>query len=63
MVYLSECAVEMPVLLTACCNIVCCRRVYIAYLDSVHFFRPRQFRTEVYHDLLIGYLDYVKSIG
>ena len=50
-------------LLTACCDIVCCRRVYIAYLDSVHFFRPSQFRTEVYHDLLIGYLDYVKSVG
>ena len=46
--------------------ISCCvdaRRVYIAYLDSVHFFRPRQYRTEVYHEILIGYLDYVKSIG
>ena len=59
---------KMPVVVVCCYDICCffimCRsRVYIAYLDSVHFFRPRHFRTEVYHDLLIGYLDYVKSIG
>lgn len=39
------------------------RRVYIAYLDSVNFFQPRQFRTTVYHELLIGYMDYVKTLG
>ncbi|XP_014253868.1 CREB-binding protein isoform X3 [Cimex lectularius] len=39
------------------------RRVYIAYLDSVHFFRPRQFRTAVYHEILLGYLEYVKQLG
>nr|NVI76059.1 nejire [Cucujiformia] len=39
------------------------RRVYIAYLDSVHFFRPRQFRTAVYHEILLGYMDYVKQLG
>jgi E1A/CREB-binding protein len=39
------------------------RRVYIAYLDSVHFFRPKDFRTAVYHEILIGYLDYVKTMG
>ncbi|KAF0295122.1 Histone acetyltransferase p300 [Amphibalanus amphitrite] len=39
------------------------RRVYIAYLDSVHFFRPRQFRTSVYHEILLAYLDYVKQLG
>uniref|UniRef100_A0A1B6BX87 histone acetyltransferase n=1 Tax=Clastoptera arizonana TaxID=38151 RepID=A0A1B6BX87_9HEMI len=39
------------------------RRVYIAYLDSVHFFRPRQFRTAVYHEILLGYMDYVKRLG
>jgi len=35
----------------------------LAYMDSVHFFKPRQFRTAVYHEILIGYLDYVKQIG
>ena len=39
------------------------RRVYIAYLDSAHFFRPRHFRTSVYHEILLGYLDYMKKLG
>lgn len=39
------------------------RRVYIAYLDSVHFFKPRQYRTAVYHEILLGYLDYAKQLG
>jgi len=42
---------------------MCCRRVYLAYLDSVHFFHPKVFRTAVYHEMLIGYLDYVKNVG
>ena len=32
------------------------RRVYIAYLDSVHFFQPRHLRTSVYYEILLGYL-------
>ncbi|VDN27189.1 unnamed protein product [Cylicostephanus goldi] len=39
------------------------RRVYIAYLDSVHFFQPRELRTEVYHEIILGYFDYVKRLG
>ena len=37
------------------------RRVYIAYLDSVHFFKPKQYRTAVYHEILLGYLKYAKD--
>jgi len=39
------------------------RRVNIAYLDSVHFFQPRQYRTEVYHEILMAYLDYSRIQG
>lgn len=39
------------------------RRVYISYLDSAHYLRPRQYRTTVYHEILISYLDYVKARG
>ncbi|KAK5905615.1 hypothetical protein CgunFtcFv8_001560 [Champsocephalus gunnari] len=39
------------------------RRVYISYLDSIHFFQPRGLRTAVYHEVLIGYLEYVRKLG
>jgi len=39
------------------------RAVYISYLDSVHYMRPRRMRTFVYHELLIAYLDYVRNKG
>lgn len=39
------------------------RRVYVSYLDSVHFFTPRHLRTAVYHEILIGYLEHVGQIG
>ena len=39
------------------------RVVYISYLDSVHFMRPRKLRTFIYHEILIAYLDYVRRKG
>lgn len=39
------------------------RKLYIAYLDSVHYFRPRKLRTLVYHELLLAYLEYSRRSG
>ncbi|CAF1375060.1 unnamed protein product [Rotaria sordida] len=39
------------------------RRIYITYFDTVHFFQPKIYRTDIYHEILIGYLDYVKQHG
>jgi E1A/CREB-binding protein len=35
--------------------------VYISYLDSVHFMRPRKLRTFVYHEILVAYLDHARQ--
>jgi len=39
------------------------RAVYVSYLDSVHYMRPRRMRTLIYHEILISYLDYVRQKG
>lgn len=39
------------------------RSVYVSYLDSVHFMRPRKLRTFVYQEILIAYLDYARQRG
>ncbi|RHY33171.1 hypothetical protein DYB32_001798 [Aphanomyces invadans] len=39
------------------------RRVYVSYLDSVNYLEPAYLRTKLYHEILIGYLDYVKQRG
>eukprot|EP00607_Mallomonas_marina_P005877 CAMPEP_0182439702 /NCGR_PEP_ID=MMETSP1167-20130531/86595_1 /TAXON_ID=2988 /ORGANISM="Mallomonas Sp, Strain CCMP3275" /LENGTH=1396 /DNA_ID=CAMNT_0024633453 /DNA_START=440 /DNA_END=4630 /DNA_ORIENTATION=- len=38
-------------------------RVYIAYLDSVEYFRPREARTVVYHEIIVGYLKWAQMRG
>jgi len=36
---------------------------YIAYLDSVNYLKPRRLRTQIYHELLVAYLDAIKIRG
>ncbi|CAF2733541.1 unnamed protein product [Rotaria sp. Silwood2] len=38
-------------------------RVYISCLDTIHFFQPKLYRQDVYHEILIGYLNYAKQHG
>lgn len=38
-------------------------KVYIAYLDSVEYFRPRCVRTTVYHEILVAYMVWCKARG
>ncbi|CAM9160177.1 unnamed protein product, partial [Ectocarpus fasciculatus] len=38
-------------------------RVYVAYLDSIEYFRPRDCRTMVYHEILAGYLKWAQARG
>lgn len=37
--------------------------VYLSYLDSVHFFRPKSVRTGAYHEILLSYFKYVRKLG
>jgi hypothetical protein len=39
------------------------KRVYIAYIDSVEYFRPRALRTQVYHEILVSYLATARERG
>jgi len=39
------------------------KRVYIAYIDSVEHFRPRDVRTDIYHEILVSYLASARSRG
>lgn len=39
------------------------RRVYVEFMDSVNFFQPKTFRTSVYHEIFLGYMDFAKQLG
>lgn len=39
------------------------KRVYVAYIDSVEHFRPRELRTPVFHEILIAYLATARDRG
>ena len=37
------------------------RTMYISYLASVYFMKPKKLRTFVYHEILIAYLDFATA--
>ncbi len=37
--------------------------MYISYLDSVTYFRPKHLRTAVYREILLSYLQYARGLG
>ena len=39
------------------------RVLYISYLDSANYMRPNWFRTTVYHQLMLGYLENARDRG
>ena len=39
------------------------RSVYISYLDSVKYFQPKQWRTDIFHELIIAYFSYARERG
>jgi E1A/CREB-binding protein len=39
------------------------KRVYLAYLDSVEYFRPRKIRSSVYHEVVVSYFAFCKLRG
>lgn len=39
------------------------RTVYISYLDSIHYMKPRYIRTPLYHEILQAYMLYCKQHG
>lgn len=46
------------------CNIISNRRTaYISYIDSVHYMKPYNIRTEVYHTFLNSYFSYLQQQG
>lgn len=39
------------------------RQICITFLDSVNLYQPSSQRTAVFHEILLGYMDYVKGLG
>lgn len=39
------------------------RRIYISFIDSINLFEPKQYRTSIYQEIILGYMDHVKKIG
>lgn len=37
--------------------------VYISYLDTVNVLNPKHIRTKIYQQIILGYLEYAKTIG
>ena len=38
-------------------------KVFISYLDTVQLFQPKDLRTLVYQEIIIGYMQHLKEVG
>lgn len=38
-------------------------RIYLSYMDSINFLEPKMHRTAIYQQIVLGYAEYMKSIG
>ncbi|KAF7989107.1 hypothetical protein HCN44_007417 [Aphidius gifuensis] len=45
------------------CQMPNTRKVYVSHFDTVNYFSPKQYKTNVYYEIILSYFEYVKKLG